>query len=99
MTGNPKADALKLTLENLPKDDSYDDVRAVLVDNHRDAVLEAAFGRASKRRQEAGDIIKIAEVVRRNAADEEYKLKPELLQFAVVGRGGKRVDLRTRSLR
>ena len=41
MTGNPKADALKLILENLPKDDSYDDVRAVLVDKHRDAVLEA----------------------------------------------------------
>ena len=32
MTGNPKADALKLTLENLPKYDSYDDVRAFLVD-------------------------------------------------------------------
>ena len=41
MSGNLKADALKLTLENLPKDDSYDDVRAVLVDKHRDAVLEA----------------------------------------------------------
>ena len=60
-------DALKLTLENLPKDESYDDVRAVLVDKHRDAVLEAtrmkplgarlddceaAVGRAAKRRQE-----------------------------------------------
>ena len=30
MTGNPKADALKLTLGNLPKDDSYDDVCALL---------------------------------------------------------------------
>ena len=80
----------KLTLENLPKDDSYDDVRAVLVDEHRDAVLdatrmkpdcEAAVGRAAKRRQEAEDIIKIAEVVRRNAADEENHLKAELLQL------------------
>ena len=75
MTGSPKADALKLALENLPKDDSYDDVRAVLVDKHKDAVLEAtrmnpsgarlddceaAVGRAAKRRQEAEDIIKIA---------------------------------------
>ena len=41
MTSNPKVDALELTLENLPKDDYYDDVRAVLVDKHRDAVLEA----------------------------------------------------------
>ena len=75
ITGNPKADALKLTLENLPKDDSFDDVQAVLVDKHRDAVLEAtrmkplgarlddceaAVGRAAKRRQEAEDIIKTA---------------------------------------
>ena len=96
MTGNPKADALNLTLENLPKDDSYDDVRAVLVDKQRDAVLEAtrmkplgarlddceaAVGRAAERRQEAEDIIKIAEVVRRNAADEENKLIAELLQL------------------
>ena len=95
MTGNPKADALKLTLENLPKDDSYDDVRAVLVDMYMDSVLEAtrmkplgarlddyeaAVGRAAKRRQEE-DIIKIAEVVRRNAEDEENKLKAELLQL------------------
>ena len=42
---------------------------------------EAAVGRAAKRRQEAEDIIKIAEVVRRNAADEENKLKAELLQL------------------
>ena len=41
ITGNPKADALTLTMENLPKDDSCDDVRAVLVVKHRDAVLEA----------------------------------------------------------
>ena len=42
---------------------------------------EAAVGRAAKRRQEAEDITKIAEVVRRNAADEENKLKAELLQL------------------
>ena len=41
MTGNPEADALKLTLENLRQDDSYDDVRAVWVDKHRNSVLEA----------------------------------------------------------
>ena len=96
MTGNPMADALQLTLENLPKDHSYDDVRAVLVDKHREAVLEAtrmkplearlddceaAVGRAAKRRQKAEDIIKIAGVVRRNAEDEENKLKAELLQL------------------
>ena len=91
MTGNPKADALKLTLENLPKDDSYDDVRAVLVDKHRDAVLEATRMKplgarlddceAAVGHQEAEDIIKIAEVLRRNAEDEENKLKAELLQL------------------
>ena len=79
-----------------PKDDSYDDARAVLVDKHRDAVLEAtrmkplgarlddfeaAVGRAAKRHQEAEDVIKIAKVVRRNAEDEENKLKAELLQL------------------
>ena len=42
---------------------------------------EAAVGRAAKRRQEAEDIIKIAEVMRRNAADEGDKLKAELLQL------------------
>ena len=42
---------------------------------------EAAVGRAAKRRQEAEDIIKIADVVTRNAADEEDKLKAELLQL------------------
>ena len=105
ITGNPQADALKLTLENLPKDVSYDDVRAVLVDKHRDAVLEATrmkplgarlddceaeVGRAAKRRQEAEDIIKIAEVVRRNAEDEEScSRRPRR----------KQVDRRTRSLR
>ena len=40
---------------------------------------EAAVGRAAKRRQEAEDLSKFAEVVRRNAADEENKLKAELL--------------------
>ena len=42
---------------------------------------EAAVGRDAKRRQEAEDIIKIAEVGRRNAADEEDRLKAELLQL------------------
>ena len=42
---------------------------------------EAAVGRAAKRRQEAEDIIKIAEVVRRSAEDEENKLKADLLQL------------------
>ena len=42
---------------------------------------EAAVGRAAKRRQEAEDIIKIAEVVRRSAEDEENQLKAELLQL------------------
>ena len=42
---------------------------------------EAAVGRVAKRRQEAEDIIKIAEVVRRSAADEENKLKAELGQL------------------
>ena len=96
MTGNPKADALKLTLENLPKDDSYDDVRAVLVDKAQGCRPggdeDEAFGSSTRRlrsgnwkscqrSQEAEDIIKIAEVVRRNAEDEENKLKPELLQL------------------
>ena len=42
---------------------------------------EEAVGRAAKRRQEAKDTIKIAEVVKRNATDEENKLKAELLQL------------------
>ena len=41
---------------------------------------EAAVGKAAKRRQEAEDTIKIAGMVRRNAADEENKLKAELLE-------------------
>ena len=93
---NPKVDPLKLTLKICLKMNLMMMFRAVLVDKHRDAVLEAtrmkplgarlddceaAVGRAAKRRQEAEDIIKIAEVVRRNAEDEENKLKAEVLQL------------------